>query len=107
VYYILFPNTLYNSNCKCIPKPSHILHDIFLRDPHKPNGLLAVPFLVELPVTPGRLAILAAAPTPLVDNPSGFDFVVARLPAAPVMSLSELPYSRTISPQLRDVFAIL
>ena len=51
--------------------------------------------------------MLAMAPTPLVDKPSGFPFVVARLPAAPVTSLSELPYSRTMSPQVRDVFAML
>jgi len=75
--------------------------------PYNPKGLLAVPLFTLDPVTPGRLAILAFAPTPLVDRPSGFVFVVARLPAAPVMSLSELPHSRTESPQPRDEFAIL
>lgn len=67
-----------------------------------PSGLLALPVL-----TAGRLDILAAAPTPLVLSPRGFDFVVALLPAAPVISLSELPYSRTTSPHERDVFAML
>lgn len=61
-----------------------------------------MPFpLVEL------TAVLAAPPPPPVDKPKGFPFVGARLPAAPVMSLSELPYSRTRSPHERDVFAML
>jgi hypothetical protein len=49
----------------------------------------------------------AIPPTPLVLKPSGFLFVEERLPGAPVMSFSELPYSRTMSPQVRDWFAIL
>jgi hypothetical protein len=51
--------------------------------------------------------MLAIPPTPLVLNPSGFLFVVDRLPGAPVMSLSEFPYPRTMSPQVRDWFVIL
>ena len=51
--------------------------------------------------------MLAIPPTPLVLRPSGFLFVEERLPAAPVMSLSEFPYSRTMSPQVRDWFAML
>lgn len=78
-----------------------------LQHPYNPNGLLAVPLLTELPVTPGLEPILAMAPAPFVDNPSGFVFVVARLPVAPETSLSELPYSRRTSPQLRDVFVML
>jgi len=74
---------------------------------YNPKGLPAVPDFAFPGVTPGLLAILAAAPTPLVEIPSGFVFVVARLPGAPVMSLTELPYSRIMSPQLRDVFAML
>jgi hypothetical protein len=72
-----------------------------------PSGFVAVPLLTELPVTPGREAILAEAAAPLVDSPRGFVFVVARLPCAPLMSLTEFPYSRRTSPQLRDVLAIL
>lgn len=74
---------------------------------YRPRGLLALPFLTVLPVMPGLDAMLAAPPALLVDSPRGFPLVVARLPAAPVMSLSELPYSRTMSPQPRDVFAML
>lgn len=77
----------------------------------RPSGLLAVPPPLpeppERPGTPGRLAMDAIPPTPLVLKPRGFLFVVDRLPGAPVMSLRELPYSRTISPQVRDEFAIL
>jgi hypothetical protein len=46
-------------------------------------------------------------PTPLVLSPSGFLFVEERLPGAPVMSLRLFPYSRTMSPQVRDWFAML
>ena len=74
---------------------------------YNPKGLLALPFFTVLPVIPGREAMFAAPPVAPVDNPRGFPFVVARLPAAPVMSLIELPYSRTMSPQVLDVFAIL
>lgn len=51
--------------------------------------------------------MLAAPPAALVDRPRGLFFVVARLPSAPVMFLIELPYSRTMSPHPRDVFAML
>lgn len=74
---------------------------------YNPKGLLALPFLTAPPVKPGLEAILAAPPAAPVDRPSGFPFVVARLPAAPVISLIELPYSLTISPQPLDVFDIL
>ena len=74
---------------------------------YKPKGLPALPFLTVLLVTPGLEAMLAAPPATPVDRPRGLIFVVARLPAAPVTSLMELPYSRTISPQPRDVFAML
>jgi hypothetical protein len=56
---------------------------------------------------PALEAMLAAPPVAPVDRPSGFPLVVARLPAAPVTSLIELPYSRTMSPQVRLVFAML
>jgi hypothetical protein len=68
---------------------------------YNPNGLLADPFPLDLVMDD------AVPPSPPVCNPNGFPFVVARLPAAPVMSLMELPYSRTMSPHVRDVFAIL
>jgi hypothetical protein len=74
---------------------------------YNPRGLLALPFFTDDPVTPGLAAILAAPPAAPVVRPSGFPLVVARLPAAPVTSLIELPYSRTMSPQDRLVFAIL
>jgi hypothetical protein len=78
---------------------------------YRPNGLLAEPPLFpeppEIPGTPGLLAMDAIPPTPLVLKPRGFLFVVDRLPGAPVMSLRELPYSRTMSPQVRDEFAML
>jgi hypothetical protein len=51
--------------------------------------------------------MMALAPPPVLDRPSGFPPVVAREPVAPVTSLSELPYSRTASPQVRDVLARL
>lgn len=49
----------------------------------------------------------AIPPAPLVLRPRGFLCVVERLPGAPVMSLSEFPYSRTMSPHVREVFVIL
>jgi len=77
-----------------------IHHHLILH--YNPKGLLAVPFpLAEL------TAVLAAPLPPPVDKPKGFPFVGARLPAAPVMSFSEFPYSRTMSPHERDVFAML
>jgi hypothetical protein len=79
--------------------------------PYRPRGLLAepppLPEPPERPGTPGLLAMDATPPTPLVLRPRGFLFVVDRLPGAPVMSLRELPYSRTMSPQVRDELAIL
>jgi hypothetical protein len=88
----------------------HIVHCSFLIEVtpiYSPKGLPALPFLTVVPVTPGLEAMLAAPPAAPVDKPSGFPFVVARLPAAPVTSLIELPYSRTMSPQPREVFAML
>lgn len=76
--------------------------------PYNPKGLLALAFFaVPLPpIPPPTLDKPLMAPAPLVLNPSGFPFVGARVPCAPDMSLSEFPYSRTVSPQVRDVFAI-
>lgn len=72
--------------------------------PYNPKGLFAVPFLGVLP---GLDDIAAFAPPWLLASPRGFLLVPARAPDAPVTSLTEFPYSRTASPQPRDVFVML
>jgi hypothetical protein len=97
IYFKFISQNFISKSC-LIPKQPSRKRDSNILHLYSPSGFAPVPFLG---VGPGLDDIVASAPPPLPDKPSGFLFVPARGPDAPVTSLRELPYSRTTSPQVR------